>query len=257
MSAADSRKAIPMPIETTVYDVFPELRQAHAMDQKDFPDIREPIFWDVFRCCKPYTCLSVERFYNIFQSIQYIARSDIPGDIVECGVFLGGSIVGAALFAEHFGLSDRCFVAIDTFAGFPNNVVDTDVNGVQHDLSGLESMSREFRHIVERNIDAHGFVDRFRIIEGPVEQTLRGEHGVVNSAYLRLDTDYYASTLLELEVLYPTLSGGGVLIIDDYGHFEGARLAVDEYLAELGHPPALFRVDYTGRAGIKHRHPAG
>ena len=68
---------------------------------------------------------------------------------------------------------------------------------------------------------------------------------------LRLDTDFYRSTVKELEVLYPKLVSGGVLIVDDYGHFKGARQAVDEYFEAAGFFPYLSRVDYTGRVIIK------
>jgi hypothetical protein len=70
-------------------------------------------------------------------------------------------------------------------------------------------------------------------------------------AYLRLDTDYFTSTMIELEVLYPKLSQGGVLIVDDYGHFEGVRAAVDAYFDSTAPKPLLHRVDYTGRSGVK------
>jgi hypothetical protein len=68
---------------------------------------------------------------------------------------------------------------------------------------------------------------------------------------LRLDTDWYESTKHELVHLYPRLSPGGVLILDDYGHYEGARRAVDEYFEQVGERPLLTRVDYTGRVGVK------
>ena len=70
-------------------------------------------------------------------------------------------------------------------------------------------------------------------------------------AVLRLDTDWYESTKHELVHLYPRVSPGGVLILDDYGHYEGARRAVDEYFEEVGGRPLLSRIDYTGRVGVK------
>jgi hypothetical protein len=71
-------------------------------------------------------------------------------------------------------------------------------------------------------------------------------------AYLRLDTDYFTSTTIELEALYPKLSQGGVLIVDDYGHFEGVRAAVDAFFERSSQRPLLLqRVDYTGRSGVK------
>ena len=90
-----------------------------------------------------------------------------------------------------------------------------------------------------------------RFIVGKVEDTIPGE-APGKIAILRLDTDWYESTKHELINLYPKLSTGGVLIIDDYGHWEGARRAVDEYLARLPEPLLLNRIDYTGRIAIKN-----
>jgi hypothetical protein len=83
-----------------------------------------------------------------------------------------------------------------------------------------------------------------------VEDTLPAE-APEKLAILRLDTDWYSSTKHELETLYPRLAEGGVLIVDDYGHYEGARRAVDEYFAETGQRVLLSRIDYTGRIAVK------
>jgi hypothetical protein len=87
-------------------------------------------------------------------------------------------------------------------------------------------------------------------VSGPVETTLPAQ-APDRLALLRLDTDWYASTRHELEQLYPRLVREGVLIVDDYGHWEGAREAVDEYFAANGPAPLLQRVDYTGRMAVK------
>jgi O-methyltransferase len=93
--------------------------------------------------------------------------------------------------------------------------------------------------------------DRLHFVKGPVEQTLPAG-APEQLALLRLDTDWYESTKHELEHLYPRLTDGGVLIIDDYGHWEGARRAVDEYFEQSGKPLLLNRIDYTGRIAVKH-----
>jgi O-methyltransferase len=85
-------------------------------------------------------------------------------------------------------------------------------------------------------------------VSGRVEETIP-ESAPSEIALLRLDTDWYGSTRHELEHLYPRLVSGGVLIVDDYGHYAGARQAVDEYFA--GRPILLARVDYTGRMAVK------
>ena len=92
--------------------------------------------------------------------------------------------------------------------------------------------------------------ENIRYIQGPVEKTLpRNLPGPL--ALLRLDTDWYESTLCELQLLYPLLSRNGVLILDDYGHWQGARKAADDYFASIGCKPLLHRLDYTGRLMIK------
>jgi hypothetical protein len=101
-------------------------------------------------------------------------------------------------------------------------------------------------------IDTGYPADRIHLHRGPVEQTLPAA-APDGLALLRLDTDWYESTRHELEHLYPRLSTGGVLIVDDYGHWEGARRAVDEYFASgAAEPVLLSRIDYTGRIAIKH-----
>ena len=89
-----------------------------------------------------------------------------------------------------------------------------------------------------------------KYVVGPVEETIPS-NAPEQIALLRLDTDWYESTRHEMQHLYPRLSDGGVLIIDDYGHWQGARRAIDEYFA--GQPTLLSRIDYTGRLAIKGR----
>jgi hypothetical protein len=91
---------------------------------------------------------------------------------------------------------------------------------------------------------------KVHFIKGPVEQTIPA-NAPERIALLRLDTDFYESTLHELNHLFPRLAPGGVLILDDYGHWEGARRAVDEYFKEKKIKMLLNRVDYTGRIGVK------
>ena len=88
------------------------------------------------------------------------------------------------------------------------------------------------------------------LVKGRVEETIP-EHAPDSIAFLRLDTDWYESTKHELEHLFPRLSRHGVLIVDDYGHWKGARKAVDEYFAENKIKILLSRVDYTGRVAVK------
>jgi predicted O-methyltransferase YrrM len=93
-------------------------------------------------------------------------------------------------------------------------------------------------------------MQRFRIVEGDVLETLPAQAPAMLSV-LRLDTDWYVSTKHELEQLYPRLLPGGVLIVDDYGYWRGARKATDDYFQTLHARPLLHRIDYTGRICVK------
>lgn len=186
----------------------------------------------------------------VFKSIEYIAAAGIRGHFAECGVFLGGSIIGAAHYAKHFGLKDLKFFVFDTFEGFPLRTMETDIGGVTSDLSDLPIFNNRFREVVEKNIAESGLdVEQFVLVEGKVEDILPAWQGHP-LCYLRLGTDYYDSTFMELDQLYPRLTQGGVLIIDDYGHFGGVRNATDDYF-RTRRGPLLQRVDYTGRCGVK------
>jgi O-methyltransferase len=106
---------------------------------------------------------------------------------------------------------------------------------------------------VRRNLLSTGLDrDRLHLVKGPVEDTIPGQ-APDSIALLRLDTDWYRSTLHELTQLWPRLAQGGVLIIDDYGYWDGARRAVDEFFGAMGAPPMLSRIDSTGRLAIKTR----
>ena len=121
---------------------------------------------------------------------------------------------------------------------------DADRSGTVWAVAGLDD--------VRANMLATGYPQELvHYVKGPVESTIPGSapHGPI--ALLRLDTDWYESTKHELVHLFPLLSEGGVLIIDDYGHWHGARQAVDEYFAGDCRPFYLHRIDYTGRLLVK------
>ena len=90
---------------------------------------------------------------------------------------------------------------------------------------------------------------KIHFIKGKVEDTLPSKAPKTISL-LRLDTDWYESTRHELATLFPRISTSGVLIVDDYGHWKGARHAMDEYIKEKKIKIMLNRIDYTGRIGI-------
>jgi hypothetical protein len=206
------------------------------------------------RAALPYTATSVERLTCLIDSVNYLERYRIPGDIVECGVFRGGSIIAAALTLLRLGSVDRHLYLFDTFTGMPEpSYEDVDLNGCSAKLQ-LENPSiqciaslDDVRKAVLGTLYPE---DKIHFVKGMVEDTIP-QYSPDRIALLRLDTDWYQSTKHELIHLYPRLVNSGVLIIDDYGHWQGARKAADEYIRELKDPILLNRIDYTGRVIIK------
>jgi hypothetical protein len=232
---------------TSVYDFFPDIDSNRR--RECYPDLRHEPFWQVYEACKASTLINLDAMHNIWESVRSITRNQLPGAFVECGVFLGGSVMAALMFLAESGDVSREFYLYDTFEGFPENTEELDWDG------GVVKFDRhpDFEGEVRGNIGHVGYPeDLLHFIRGPVESTLLDSKNLPESiAYLRLDTDYYESTRLELELLYPRLVSGGVCIVDDYGVFDGARRATEQYLDSLPVRPLLHRVNTGVRVFVK------
>lgn len=229
----------------TIYQTHPNIEELGVRKRESYPDIIEDDFWLLYDRAKKYSMLHVTGFYNIYTSLKYIAGRRIHGDIVECGVLFGGASIFSALLCDKLGVSDKNFYLYDSFEGFP--VGSSDAKVTTGPITG--GQYKNFRSAVEANFQAEGIsMTSVKFIEGFVEDTLVSHPLPEQISLLRLDTDFYDSTKVELEVLYPRLASGGVLIVDDYGLYKGSRQATDEYLnAQL----LLNRIDVGVRAGIK------
>jgi O-methyltransferase len=206
---------------------------------------------------KPYTMTSIERLWAMWQAVNHIADTKAPGDIVECGVWKGGNLALAGMICEARGL-DRTIYGYDTYAGMSNPSDKDMLRSGQSVVERFEKLDRGDHNEwcyspideVRANIARSTKYDRYRFVVGKCEETLRDPANLPERiAVLRLDTDWYESTKAELEQLYPRVIPGGIVIFDDYGHWGGARQAVDEYFA--GTPVLLTRIDYTGRLLVK------
>lgn len=210
---------------------------------------------------RPYTMTSPERIYGLINAIRYVTANRLSGDIVECGVWRGGSMMAAAKTLLSLNSTERHLHLFDTFAGM---TPPTDKDGsrfAQKDPSetfaemqnpdGTNQWCYASLEEVQSNLLSTGYPkERLHFIKGPVEKTIPG-HAPGQISLLRLDTDFYDSSKHEMVHLFPRLVSGGVLLLDDYGHWEGQRQAVDEYLAQQGVRLLLNRLDYTGRVGVK------
>ena len=210
---------------------------------------------------RPFTMTSAERLWSLVGAVRYVTDAGLAGDFVECGVWRGGSVMAMAKELTSLGITDRRIWLYDTFAGMTEptefdieagtGVAATDMLASTDVGDGNNVWCVAGRADVEANVRSTGYpFEQFTFVEGDVAQTLQTS-APASIALLRLDTDWYESTRVGLEVLYPRLVPGGVCILDDYGHWQGARTAVDDYFAALGHRPYMHPIDYSGRVFIK------
>jgi O-methyltransferase len=205
---------------------------------------------------RPYTLTSPERIVALRDAVRYVVRAGIPGDLVECGVWRGGSMMVVALTLLELGATDRDLHLFDTFTHMPfPGEEDVDLFGVPAaDVYEAAANAEAFRYLpleeVRSVVVGTGYPEeRLHFVPGMVEDTIPGA-APERIALCRLDTDWYASTRHEMAHLFPRIGPGGVLLVDDYGHFMGAKQAVDEHLAAHGPEVLLQRIDFTGRLVI-------
>lgn len=192
--------------------------------------------------------LNEERLLFNVKSIDDLCKNNVLGDIVEVGVWKGGSIISMILSLEKNLCNDRLIHLYDTFEGMtPSLEIDKDYKDVKASyliannpfwscICGIE----EVKENISKNTTYPSNMIKYHI--GDICKTNFIPDKI---ALLRLDTDWYESTKFELENFYPKVVSGGIVIIDDYGHWKGCRLAVDEFLKNH-HSIKLNYIDYTG-----------
>ncbi|MFZ4266111.1 TylF/MycF/NovP-related O-methyltransferase [Streptomyces arboris] len=222
-----------------------------------FPEDYDDEARDIIRAVKPYSMTSPERLNAFILATRYIARHNIPGDIVECGVWRGGSMQACARTLLSVGEDERELYLFDTYEGMtPPTAEDLRRDGrPAQELLDAQGKDRPIWAVASLEDVQAGFEnvpypkERVHYVQGRVEDTVP-EQAPEQIAILRLDTDWYASTKHELEHLYSRLVSGGVLLIDDYGYWQGSRQAVDEFLDKTGERLLLLRMD-EGRIAVK------
>jgi hypothetical protein len=244
-----------------LYRIFKKIVNARGYEivPVSIPPDMEKQFQVIYYECKDFTMTSIERMYALYKATQYIVTHNIPGDIVECGVWKGGSSMLCALTMKTMGEMQKNIYMYDTYSGM-SAPTEKDISfmGVaaknkwrESELDNYNKWAFAPLEEVKGNMSSTGYPpENIHFIKGKVEDTIPA---IVpeNISLLRLDTDWYESTYHELNHLFPRLSSGGVIIIDDYGHWKGAQEAVDKYFQENNVKILLNRIDYTGRIGIK------
>jgi O-methyltransferase len=214
--------------------------------------------WEIYRKVEPYTMTGVERVVTLIRAVRYLIDNGIEGDFVECGVWRGGSMMAVAYALKSKGATGRKLFLYDTFSGMPPPSV-RDVRYDGETASGLLATRTKDAPLwayasledVTANLTSTGYpMENLRLIRGKVEDAIPRE-APARICLLRLDTDWYESTRHELIHLYPRLERNGILVIDDYGHWRGAKEATDEFFDQSKPAPFLHRIDYTGRLIVK------
>ena len=214
----------------------------------------------IMNTCLKYSMNPKIRMWTLIQSIKYLIKNNIDGDIVETGVFKGGNLILSQKILDLYSPdSKKKIYGYDTFEGMTEpGENDRDIFGENPINFWQKSKEQNYNkwcyssiEEVRKNFIRETSNETFlKLIKGQVEKTLLDEKNLPDKiSLLRLDTDWYESSKIELEILYPRLVKSGILIIDDYGHWKGVKKSVDEYF--LNKNIWLHYVDYGCRLLIK------
>ncbi|XMO86582.1 TylF/MycF/NovP-related O-methyltransferase [Algibacter sp. AS12] len=210
---------------------------------------------EVIKRTANYTMTGPERIVSLIRAVEFIVENNIKGDIVECGVWKGGSIMAALIALKKQEVCKDVYL-YDTFEGMVEPTEDDMSNKGKSATDIYQNMNGKWCYSslneVKSNIETLQYPkEKIHYIKGKVEETIPNNSTPKDIALLRLDTDWYESTKHEMEHLFPKIVKGGIIIIDDYGHWTGCKKAVDEYLLNNKITLFLSRVDYTCRIGVK------
>eukprot|EP00741_Cyanophora_paradoxa_P015404 tig00020878_g14868.t1 len=189
--------------------------------------------------------LSAKRLDNVQQLLESCLRDGVPGDFVEAGVWRGGTCIVARAVLKAYGVKDRSVWVADSFEGLPEPTQEVDK--VMHSMPAICAAGhlRADEADVRRNFERFGLLDdQVKFLKGWFDRSLPGP--IKQLAVLRLDGDYYESTYPVLEALYPLLSPGGYVIVDDWGIADwcAARQATEDYRRKHGIEEPLVEADW-------------
>jgi O-methyltransferase len=197
----------------------------------------------IYNHIEGHTLASPYGIMSLIQSVEYILENNIPGALLECGVFVGGNIQAMIKVLKILGHYDRDIWAYDTFSGMPKpQEIDIEfktgpaiILWEKNKFANSEVSSRWVRYtlrkVMEQITPLEYPAERLHFIKGMVEKTVP-KHLPGQIALARFDTDFYSSTKHEFEHIYPRVSSGGIIFVDDYGAFLGSKTATDEYIKE-------------------------
>ena len=196
----------------------------------------------------PYTMLSLERLEALYEGAKKVCHDDIPGNFVECGVAGGGSSALLAFVIKRYSKRPRSLFCFDTFRGMPKPGEKDTHKGMpaQKTAWGQGTCSAPVESLLEV-AEKLSVKNLIKPVVGLFQETLpitKDQIGKIG--LLHLDGDWYDSTKAILENLYESVSLGAYMQVDDYGHWDGCKKAVDEYLLQKRVQPVIHAIDGTG-----------
>lgn len=231
-----------------------------VLNTGDVPFDMNPEFKSIYERSRDYTQTYVANLYSLYTAINYVVKNDIPGDVVELGVWKGGSMMAAALSLMGAGDASKNIWLYDTFTGMsePSREDIQTFDGMdafgkwkKNEHGTINQWNYSPLEIVKQNMLSTDFPsDRLSFVKGPVEETIP-DTLPENISILRLDMDWYNPTYHALVHLFPKLANKGVLIIDDYGWWQGCKKACDTYFEESRNIMMLNRIDVGARVMVK------
>jgi O-methyltransferase len=189
-----------------------------------------------------YTLIDLERISSLWNLIKDIGRREVKGDIVECGCYKGGS---SAILRLGMG-SDRKLWIYDSFQGLPEPQAQDGPEAKNY----VGDCAAAVEHVMEVLAATGASTEEYIIREGWFQNTFKQELPKQVSL-LHCDADWYESVSLVLETFYPLIPKGGTIILDDFGHWEGCRIAFYEFCEKYSERPLLERVGYTQAFWVK------
>tara|TARA_Y200000002_G_C22663537_1_gene656907 strand:+ start:952 stop:1716 length:765 start_codon:yes stop_codon:yes gene_type:complete len=216
---------------------------------------------ELIELTKKYSMNGSLRIWTLITALKKILENNIEGDFVETGVWKGGNLILIKKYIQKYQAKEKKIFGYDTFEGMPEptnndkdfkNINASDYFNNKNKLENFTSFNSQINlDQVQKNfIEATGDSKNLFLVKGKTQDTLSIKTNIPDKiAILRLNTCFYESTKLELEILYDKLQKGGYLIIDDYGYWKGAKLAVDEFFKNQ--KINLHFVDHTCRFLIK------
>jgi tetratricopeptide (TPR) repeat protein len=215
-----------------------EVRQLEATNR---PQIDDPEFYELLNSIRPYSMLPEERLYRVFALARQVAQSPLSGNFVECGVAGGGSSAMMAALMRRYRKTPGTLFACDSFSGMPDPTEHDTVSGQAANDTGWGAGTCAAPDDSVREISAKlGCSSIVKPVKGYFENTLppaKAEIGKI--ALLHADCDWYSSLMTIFNELYDQVEPGGVIILDDYGYWEGIKKATDEFFAKRGINPTV------------------